>query len=87
MSVLCWCYVGVMLVLCWPYVGVMLGSIQSLISTIRDIVEIKKSRTWNKYKNHDSKTMGGTSTLRFSFALPKDFYRISQAYSKLKEPL
>ena len=41
MLVLCWCYVGVMLTLCWCYVDLMSGSIQSLISTIRDIVEMK----------------------------------------------
>ena len=56
----------------------MSGSIQSLISTIRDIVEIKKSRTWNKYKNHDSKTMGG----QVLYAFPSLFPRTSTGFRK-----
>jgi len=78
MLTLCWCYVGVMLMLCWPYVDLMSGSIQSLISTIRDIVEIKKSRTWNKYKNHDSKTMGG----QVLYAFPSLFPMTSTGFRK-----
>ena len=56
----------------------MSGSIQSLISTNRDIVEIKKGRTWNKYKNHDSKTMGG----QVLYAFPSLFPRTSTGFRK-----
>ena len=67
-----------MSVLCWCYVGLMSGSIQSLISTNRDIVEIKKGRTWTKYKNHDSKTMGG----QVLYAFPSLFPRTSTGFRK-----